>query len=142
MIRSSIVRVVNFCAHRRWAIIIAGTLLIVAAAIFDAARFSINTDLEELISEDLPWHQREIALSKAFPQKDMIAVVKAPSAEDAEQATNVLAQALSRQSDLFPLVEQPDSGDFFERNGLLFKPLAEVWKSAEGFTRIQSSLRR
>lgn len=137
MIHSAIVRIVDFCAHRHWAIIIVGTLLMVAAAIFDAARFSINTNIEELISEDLPWHQREIALSKAFPQKDMIAVVKAPSAEHAEQATNVLAQALSRQSDLFPLVEQPDSGDFFECNGLLFKPLAEVRKSAEGFTRSQ-----
>jgi hypothetical protein len=73
---------------------------------FDAARFSINTDIEGLISEDLPWHQRQIALSKAFPQKGIIAVVKAPSAENAEQATNALVPALSRQPDLFPLVER------------------------------------
>jgi hypothetical protein len=137
MIHLAIVRVVDFCARRHWAVIIAGTLLMLGAAAFDAARFSINTDIEGLISQDLPWHQRQIALSRTFPQKGMIAVVKAPSAENAEQATNQLAQALSRRSDLFPLVEQPDSGDFFERNGLLFKPLAEVRNSAEGFTRMQ-----
>ena len=137
MVHSAIVRIVDFCARRRRAIIIAGTLLMLGAAAFDAARFSINTDIEGLISEDLPWHQRQIALSKAFPQKGIIAVVKAPSAENAEQATNALVQALSRQPDLFPLVEQPDSGDFFERNGLLFEPLAEVRKSADGFARIQ-----
>src|SRR5712672_3375137 len=98
MIHSAIVRIVEFCARHRWTIVISGTLLMLGAAAFDAARFSINTDIEGLISEDLPWHQRQIALSNAFPQKGIIAVVKAPSAENAEQATNALAQALSRQS--------------------------------------------
>jgi hopanoid biosynthesis associated RND transporter like protein HpnN len=137
MIHIAIVRIVDFCARHHWTIIIVGTLLMVGAAVFDIARFSINTDIEGLISQDLPWHQRQIGLNKAFPPKGIIAVVKAPSAEDAEQATNVLAQALSRQPDLFPSVEQPDSGDFFERNGLLFRPPAEVRKSAEGFARMQ-----
>src|SRR5581483_5167744 len=137
MIHSAIVRVVDFCARRHWVIIIGGTLLMLAAASFDAARFSINTDIEGLISQDLPWHQRQIALSRAFPQKGIIAVVTAPSAESAEQATSLLAQALSRQSDFFPLVEQPGSGDFFERNGLLFKPAADVRKTAEGLARMR-----
>src|SRR3981189_2059720 len=137
MVHSAIVRIVDFCARRRWAVIIAGTLLMLGAAAFDAARFSLNTDIEGLISEDLPWHQRQIALSKAFPQKGIIAVVKAPSAENAEQATSALAQSLSKNPDLFPVVEQPDSGEFFERNGLLFESPAEVRKTAEGLTRAQ-----
>jgi hypothetical protein len=68
MVHSAIIRIVDFCARRRWAVIIAGTLLMLGAAAFDAARFSINTDIEGLISEDLPWHQRQIALFKAFPE--------------------------------------------------------------------------
>jgi hopanoid biosynthesis associated RND transporter like protein HpnN len=134
---SAIVRIVDFCARYRWTLIIAGTLLMIGAAAFDAARFSVNTDIEGLISEDLPWHQRQLALSKAFPQKGIIAVVKAPTAENAEQATNTLAQSLSKDSGLFPVVEQPDSGEFFERNGLLFAPLTDVKKSAEGLTGAQ-----
>lgn len=114
-----------------------GALLLLAATAFDVARFSINTDTERLISENIPWHQRQQALAKAFPEKGIIAVVKAPSAENAEQATNALAQRLARQSDLFPVVEQPDSGEFFERNALLFEPVTEVRKSAEGFSRLQ-----
>jgi hopanoid biosynthesis associated RND transporter like protein HpnN len=137
MINSAIVRIVDFCARYRWTLIIAGTLLMIGAAAFDATRFSVNTDIEGLISEDLPWHQRQLALSKAFPQKGIIAVVKAPTAENAEQATNTLAQTLSRNPDLFPVVEPPDSGEFFERNGLLFAPLADVKKSAEGLARAQ-----
>jgi uncharacterized protein len=48
-----------------------------------------------------------------------------------------LAQALAKNSKLFPMVGQPDSGDFFERNGLLFGTPAEVEKSAAGLTQAQ-----
>ncbi len=113
---------------------IVGTLLMVGAAAFDAAKFSINTDVEGLISQDLPWHQRQLELSRAFPQKGISVVVKAPTSENAELATNQLAQGLSKNPTLFPLVGQPDSGGFFERNGLLFASPAELRKTAEGLT--------
>jgi hopanoid biosynthesis associated RND transporter like protein HpnN len=137
MIHSAIVRIVDFCARNRWMTVSAGTLLMLAAAGFDAARFSINTDIEGLISEDLPWRQRELALSKAFPKNDILAVVKATTSENAERATNALAGALSKNPHLFPTVEQLDSGDFFERNALLFESPADVSKIAEGLTRAQ-----
>src|SRR5258708_4727983 len=131
------VRIVVFGARRRWTIAIAGVLLMLGAAAFDAARFSINTDIEGLIFQDLPWRQRELELSKAFPKKGIVVVVKATTPENAEQATNTLAQALSKNPDLFPAVEQFDSGDFFERNGLLFESPADVKKTAAGLTRVQ-----
>ena len=137
MINSAIVRIVDFCARYRWMIVIVGTLLALGAAAFDAARFSINADIEGLISQDLPWHQRELQLLHAFPEKGILVVVKAATAESAEQATNALAQRLSKNPDLFPTVEQLDSGDFFERNGLLFESPADVRKSAEGLTKAQ-----
>src|SRR4030088_449331 len=137
MIHSAIVRIVDFCARNRWPIVIAGTLLMLGAAAFDAARFSINTDIEGLISQDLPWRQRELELSKVFPKKGILVVVKATTPENAEQATNALAQALSKNPDLFPKAEQLDSGDFFERNGLLFESPADVGRTAEGLTRAQ-----
>src|SRR5260370_20372659 len=55
MIHSAIVRIVEFCARHRWTIVISGTLLALGAVAFDVARFSINTDIEGLISQDLPW---------------------------------------------------------------------------------------
>ena len=137
MIHSAIVRIVDFCAHNRWTIVIAGALLMLGAAAFDAARFSISTDIEGLISQDLPWRQRDLELSKVFPKKGILVVVKAMTPENAEQATNALAQVLSKNPDLFPTVEQLDSGDFFERNGLLFESPADVRKTAEGLTRAQ-----
>lgn len=137
MINSAIVRIVDFCARYRWTIVAVGTLLMLGAAVFDVTKFSINTDVEELISENLPWHRRQLEFSKAFPQKGILVVVKAPTPENAEQATTLLAQSLSKNPDLFPLVKQPDSGEFFERNGLLFEPLDDVKRSVEGLMKAQ-----
>ena len=138
MIKLAIVRIVDFCARHARAVVIVGTLLMFATAAFALAKFSINTDVEALISQDLPWHQRQVELSQAFPQRQGITVVvNAPTAENAELATIQLAQHLSKQPDLFPRVAQPDSGDFFERNGLLFGSLDEVRKTAGGLTNMQ-----
>src|SRR3981189_3972995 len=137
MMNSAIVRMVCLRARHGGRILIAGAVLMLGAAVFDFARFSINNDIEGLISEDLPWHQRELELTGTFPQKGILVVVKAPTPENAEQATNALAQSLSKNPDLFPLVEQIDSGEFFEPNGLLFESPADVRKTAEGLTRAQ-----
>ncbi len=132
MMNSAIIRIVDSCARYRRTVIVAGTLLMIGAATFAGARFSINTDVEGLISQDLPWHARQLQLSQAFPQNGISTVVRAPTAENAEQAANELAQTLAKNSKLYPTVGQPDSGDFFERNGLLFDTPADVKKSADG----------
>ena len=75
MMNSAIVRIVDFCARNRWIVIAAGVLLMIATAAYDVARFSINTDVESLISQKLPWHQRQLQLAQAFPQKAISAVV-------------------------------------------------------------------
>jgi hypothetical protein len=137
MVSSTIVRLVDFCARYCWTVIVLGVLLMIGAAGFAADKFSINADVEGLISRALPWHQRQLELSEAFPQKGISVVVKAPTAENAELATNQLAQSLAQDPKLFPKVGQPDSGAFFERNGLLFNSVSGVKSSAEGLARAQ-----
>jgi uncharacterized protein len=132
MMNSAIIRIVDSCARYRRTVVVAGTLLMIGAATFAGARFSINTDVEGLISQNLPWHARQLQFSQAFPQNGISTVVRAPTAENAEQAANELAQTLAKNSKLYPTVGQPDSGDFFERNGLLFDTPADVEKSVEG----------
>jgi uncharacterized protein len=137
MLTSVIVRIVDFCARHRWPLIAAGIVLAITAGAYDLARFSINTDIEALISQDLPWHQRQLALSDAFPQRGISVVVTAPTPENVDDVTDALAGALSKQRHLFPTVVQPDSGDFFERNGLLFKSLPEVRNSLGGLSQAE-----
>jgi uncharacterized protein len=140
MIRSTIVRLVVICARFHWAVIIAGAVLMAGTAIFDVTRFSINTDVERLIAQDLPWHERQVALTKAFPQKGISAVVTASTPENAEQATDELAQALKKNSGLFPRVAQPDSGDFFHRNQLLLASAPDVKRTVTGLTQAEPIL--
>jgi hopanoid biosynthesis associated RND transporter like protein HpnN len=137
MLNSIVVRVVDFCARYPWPVIVVGILLTAATTGFDYERFSITTDVEKLISRTLPWHQRQLAFSDAFPQNGISVVVSAPIAENAEQATNALAQQLSKRSDLFQTVVQPDSGEFFERHGMLFDTVDAVKQSIGGLSKAQ-----
>src|ERR1700735_305826 len=112
MLSSIIIRIVDFCVQRRWRVVILGILLAVASATYDVRRFSITTDTDSLISQRLPWHQRQAALSQAFPPQGILVVVTAATPENAEQATNALEHELSKHSDLFHSVVQADSGEF------------------------------
>jgi hypothetical protein len=131
---TAIVGLVDFCARYRWIVIIAGTLLLLGTAAYSAARFSINTDVEGLIAQNIPWHERQVQLAQAFPQRAILAVVRAPTTENAELATNELVRVLASNPNLFRHVAQPDSGDFFERNGLLFGSVSDVQETADGLT--------
>ena len=140
MIRSAIVKIVTVSARFRSLVMIAGTMVMVGAALFDVEHFSINTDVETLISPDLPWHQRQVALTRAFPQRGISAVVTAPTSENAGQAVNELAQALAKNPKLFPTVAQPDSGEFFDRDGLLLAPTSDVRQTVAGLTKAEPIL--
>jgi hypothetical protein len=137
MLRSALVQLVDLCARYYRLVIAIGTLLMIAAAAYDVAHFSITTDVEAMISRGLPWHQRQIGFSEAFPPKGISAVVSAPTPENAALAANALAQTISKRSDLVRSVVQPDGGEFFERNGLLFLSAAEVKKTIDGLAQGQ-----
>ncbi|MEA2821664.1 MAG: uncharacterized protein QOJ86_3668, partial [Bradyrhizobium sp.] len=137
MLKSTVVRIVGFSVRHNWLMTIVGAALMVAAATYDVARFSITTDVEALISQSLPWHRRQLAFSDAFPQKGISAVIRAPTSENAALATDALAPELSKSSDLLRSVVRPDSGEFFERDGLLFASVADVEKSIGGLTKAQ-----
>src|SRR5258708_24735108 len=114
MINSVIVRTVDTCASYRWTTIMAGTLLMLGAGAFAAAKFSINTDVEGLISQALPWHQRQLKMSEAFPQNGISVVVKAPTTENAELATKPRAARRAKQRHPVPLAGHARSGECVE----------------------------
>jgi hypothetical protein len=134
MLSSAIIRVVDFCARHPLRVFILGILLAATAAAFDVTHFSITTDTENLIAGDLPWRQRQAEFAKAFPQKEILVVVTAPTPEASEQATDALEKELAKRADLFRSVVQPDGGKFFQRNGLLFEPLPNVKRSMAGLS--------
>jgi hopanoid biosynthesis associated RND transporter like protein HpnN len=123
-----VARTVAFCAARKFAVLAAALAIVLAAAWFTATHFAMSTDLARLISPDLPWRQREIALGQAFPQRadTLLAVLDAANPDDANRAARALEAALRPQTPFFQSAICLEASDFFRRNGLLFLPLKEV----------------
>jgi uncharacterized protein len=134
MLKSPIVRIVDLSARRPWWMIALVLALAACSGVYAARHFAIKTDVNELISRDVPWAQRALEYMKHFPQWGIIVVVDAPTPEATEQATTRLADALKQRPGQFHAVSQPGGGDFFARNGLLFLPKADVAQATDGLS--------
>jgi hopanoid biosynthesis associated RND transporter like protein HpnN len=122
-----VVRAIAFCIHYpRW--VIAGAIVLAAVSTWYAAtRFSMTTDINQLISSNSPGRQRELAFEKAFPQFDtIIAVIDAPTPELVEQGSGALVARLSQQKNFFRSVQDLQGSSLFAQNGLLFESTAEL----------------
>ncbi len=137
MLKKFIISIVRFCAERPWPVVAGGVALAVASVFFIADRFEINTDINKLISSDLPWRKQELEFFKAFPktQTEIIAVVDGPTPELAAQAADKLTERLSKDTMVIRSVQQPMGGAFFERNGLLFLSEGELKDALVQLTR-------
>src|SRR5947209_15235445 len=132
MLRTAIVATVTRCTRHAWLVIALATLAAGVSGVYAARHFAINTDINTLISRDLPWRQREIAFDRAFPQhlRSILVVLDAPTPELATQASAALVGRLSQDTGLFKSVAQPGGGEFFRNKVLLFLPAAETEKVA------------
>ncbi|MBV8823547.1 MAG: MMPL family transporter [Hyphomicrobiales bacterium] len=135
MVTWPIVRIVSLSARLPWLIIALVLALAVGSAVYAKRHFAIKTDVNELISHDVPWAKNATDYMKNFPQWGIIAVIDAPTPEATEQATNKLAQALKARPEQFRAVSQPGGGEFFAKNGLLFLPRDDVAKATDGIPR-------
>jgi len=93
-----------------------------------ARHFAITSDINKLMSSSLPWRQQEVMLDLAFPQRidRIVAVVDATTPEAADDAADALVHELSSRTDVIRTISRIDGGEFFERNGILFRTLDEV----------------
>src|SRR5215471_9371231 len=132
MLRSSILRTVDFCSRYAWWVIVLVVGLAAASSVYTARHFAIKTDVTDLFPHDLPWTQRAFEYMRSFPQPDIMVVVEAPTPELVEEATAKLVRALAARRDVIRAVHQPQSGEFFERNGLLYLPSGEVARLTNG----------
>src|ERR1700722_803028 len=139
MLQKWIDRGVAYCIGHSILVIAAALLLAAMSAIYTARHFAIDTDVNNLISERLPWRQSEIAFQKAFPQTvELILVdVGAGSPEAAKDAAREVSQARAKRPDLFRSVRDHLDSPFFRRNGLLFLPPDQVAHFTEQLSNAQ-----
>ncbi|MET3844867.1 MMPL family transporter [Bradyrhizobium sp. OAE829] len=131
MLTSLVVSIVRTCTRFATLIVVFSLLLAIGAGFYAARNFVINTDINTLISPDLDWRKRDNQFEKAFDREKLIlAVVEGPTPELTSAAGKALADKLAGDTKNFESVQPLGSGEFFEKNGLLFLPVEEVGKVA------------
>jgi uncharacterized protein len=127
VLTSIVVSIVKACTRFAVITVLVALALAVAAGFYTARHFEINTDINTLISPNLDWRQRDNQFDQAFDRdRTILAVVEAPTPELTSAASDALAKKLSGDTKHFESVQPLGSGEFFEKNGLLFLPAAEV----------------
>ncbi len=128
MLKKLIISTVHFSARRPWLVLALGLAIAAYSIFFVGDRFEINTDISKLISNDMPWRQREMAFFKAFPgtETTILAVVDGPTPELADSAARRLTQRLAQEKQAIKSVRQTTGGPFFQRSGLLFLSESEL----------------
>ena len=126
MLTSFIVGIFGFCTRHAWLVVMAGLIVAIASGVYASRHFTINSNIDTLLSPDLDWRKHELAFEEAFHRYEQILiVVQAPTPELTSQATAALARALSENTD--PIGEvNITGGAFFARHGLLFQSVQQL----------------
>ncbi|MDX1923395.1 MAG: MMPL family transporter [Alphaproteobacteria bacterium] len=131
MIENSVASVVDVSRKSAWAVVLFYLLLVVGAGFYVSNHFKMNTDVTSLLDSKVDWRQREIAFSKAFPQRDdlLAIVIDGKDSVSTQIAGEEIAAALRAKPELFKTVRGLDANAFFEKNGFLFvseEPLSMI----------------
>jgi hopanoid biosynthesis associated RND transporter like protein HpnN len=131
--RLSIPRAVEASARRPGLVVLAAAILCAIAAYYAVGHFDMTSDTAQLISSKVAWRQNEIAMDRAFPQDadTTVVVIDGATPEIADVAAARLFDALRPHRDVIRSVRRPDGGPFFDREGLLLLPTAEVQSATE-----------
>jgi hopanoid biosynthesis associated RND transporter like protein HpnN len=134
VLTSIVVSIVKACTRFASLTVLIALVLAVGAGYYTANNFSINTDINTLISPTLDWRKRDNQFDQAFDRdRTILAVVDAPTPELTSSAAAALEKKLSGDTQHFDSVQALGSGEFFDKEGLLFLPAAEVGQLTSQF---------
>lgn len=99
----------------------------------------INSDNVSLVPTDLPSRRAHESFIKHFPnlEEAIFVVVDGDTPQRAREATQQLILKLQDSPDTITEAYLPGGGDFFERNGLLYRTPEELEDFADAMARIQ-----
>lgn len=120
----------------------AGLLTGILSAAYVVNAFEVRTDLDSLLSTNLPWRRDALELERAFPSQgdDITLVIDAVTPERARAVADALVERLEPRADLFASIDRYNGGAFFDREGLLFLSVAEVTDITSSLIRAQPLL--
>ncbi len=116
-----------------WPVVIGSVLLALAGGVYTASHLRMNTDIDALLSPDLPYRKIFKAFEEDFPQMrgNLVVVVESDGAERAESAAKALAAKFAADHALFEDVFYPMGDPFFHREGLLYLKSDELQQFAD-----------
>lgn len=95
-----------------------------------------------MISSDLPFRRVVKKFHEEFPSLvgAIVVIVEGDTPEQVNQARNILADRLRRETSLFKSIYMPGGGPFFEKNGLLFLSESELEQQGDTLSEMQPFL--
>lgn len=141
-LENAIAAIVDTAQKRAGGVIAFFLLLAVLSTLFVSQHFAMNTDVTSLLDSKVEWRQREIAFSKAFPQRDdlLVIVIDGKDSVGADVTATRLLAAMQERKDLFRTAKSPEKNPYFTNNGLMLVPLEFLSGILEGFVRGQPML--
>ena len=128
MLRTIIVRLVEFSTQFAWAVVGAGAIIAAFCTIYSMLHFSVVTDVRQLFPTNLSWTQRASRFAGTFPQHEVLVVVAGPTPELTQEASARLTAALNADHAHIRTAIQPQGGKFLAQNGFLFMPTAQLMR--------------
>ena len=128
---------------RHPALVLAATLLsTVVLGVYAARNLGVNADPTAMISNELPFRQRQLEFDRAFraARDEFLVMVDAESAGAAGSAAEALAARLRARPDLFERVIVVGGGAFFDRNALLYLDVPELESFVDRLASVQPFL--
>ena len=131
-----LVWLVDHCRRAAVWVVIGGFVATGLSAVYTVKNLTLATDPVHLLDPDLPFRQLQQDFYAAFPQLDdlILVVVDQGSAERRRDAVHELATRLKQHPSLFESVYQPQQDDFFDKYGLLYFDVDELWRLDDRLT--------
>ena len=133
---------VSFVRSAAVAVLVAVFALAFFAMRYTVDNLSINTDTEDMLSEELVWRKLDQEYEKRFPQYDnnILIVVEAATPDQAGDAAALLYERLQPEQALFEFVYYPNALSVFRESGLLYLDTTQLQDLSDSLAEVQPFL--
>ena len=133
---------VSFVRSAAVAVLVAVFALAFFAMRYTVDNLSMNTDTEDMLSEELVWRKLDQEYEKRFPQYDnnILIVVEAATPDQAGDAAALLYERLLPEQALFEFVYYPNALSVFRESGLLYLDTTQLQDLSDSLAEVQPFL--
>jgi hopanoid biosynthesis associated RND transporter like protein HpnN len=129
---------------RRFAlwVVLVSTVATGATLYYTIKNLEIDTNLDAMLSKNLPFRRVYEDYKKAFPQdiSTILLVIDGDTSDLAQDASKALADRLGHENNFFKSVYIPGGDRFFEEHALLYLRLPELEDLADHLSKVQPFL--